>query len=254
MGKEAVVRAKVGSQQGECTVYLEGAELLVRGPISAKFKFGEMSGLAVRDGALCFTCRGDAVELHIGGKAQAWLDAILNPRGRLEKLGIARGMNVCVIGKAEDDAVDEVAAALGSPPSRKASSPFDVALLFAHEPAELAPLLSLAPMLAEKGAIWVLWPKGRKDFAHEDVVAAGKKAGLSQTRSMGFSAALTGLRLVRAKGSSAPKERPSAKSAVRSAKKISKKPSPVRTGRSRAGQKSARASKPRTTRSRPRPR
>lgn len=73
-------------------------------------------------------------------------------------------------------------------------------LFAAREPESLATLARLAPLLAPKGGLWVLWPKGRKDLRHEEVVAAGKAAGLSQTKSAAFNDELTGLRLTHAAG------------------------------------------------------
>lgn len=198
MGKEQVARVRAGAEDAQCKVYLEGTEIICRGGVKRTFAAAAVKGLKLRGGWIEFDYGGEKVEIEIGEKAGAWVEAIRNPRTRMEKLGVTRGMKVCVLGRAEDDAVAELAEVLGAAPARRAGKGIDVALLFARDPEELERLGKLDAALAAGGAVWVLWPKGRKDLAHEDVVKAGKAAGLSQTKSIGFSEALSGLRLVRA--------------------------------------------------------
>lgn len=197
MGAEVVAMVRVGGRRAECRVLLETREIIVRGELARKFPFEAIDGLAAREGWLEFESGGVPAGIELGAKAAEWLEAIRNPRTRIQKLGVDVGMKVCVLGRAEGDAVAELSACLGSAPARRLGKDVDVVLLFAAEREELARLGEIEPALAAGGAVWVLWPKGRKDFAHEDVVAGAKRAGLTQTRSMGFSGVLTGLRLVR---------------------------------------------------------
>jgi len=46
------------------------------------------------------------------------------------------------------------------------------------------------------GAIWVIWPKGRKAFREDDVRAAGPGAGLVDVKVVSVSDALSGLKMV----------------------------------------------------------
>ena len=208
MGKELVVNVRIGQEAAECRVLLEAKELLCRGELKRRFLHASMADLAVRDGWLEFHYEGTPIALHLRDQADAWLEAIRNPRTRLQKLGVARGMRVCVLGDAETDALEELTRELGAAPSRRLRKPTDLVLCFASERADLERLAKIAPLLAEGGAVWALWPKGRNDFAHEHVVAAARAAGLTQTRSLGFSETYTGLRLVR----------PAAKKAARRAR------------------------------------
>ena len=198
MGKELETTITINRVKKPGRVLLETGAIIIRGAHARRAAFGEMQDLAVARGALRFGHRGDAVSIALGDAAAAWLEAIRNPRTRMQKLGAAPGLSVCVLGPAETDALSEIALATGEKPGRRLKKQNDLVLLFAPEPADLGALTTIEPSLAAKGAVWVLWPKGRKDFAHQDVVAAGKRAGLSQTKSMGFSPVYTGLRLVRA--------------------------------------------------------
>lgn len=199
MGLERTTSVFVGARAHECTVHLDAAELTCRGGWKRKFALAELQDLAVRSGRLEFTSDGEAIGIELGAAAATWLDRIRNPRSRMQKLGVLPDSTVCVLGKAEADAVAEIAAVLGSPPKTRLVAGADLVLCFCQDPDGLARLASIAPKLGAKGAVWLLWPKGRKDFAHEHVVAAARRAGLSSTKSMGFSGAFTGLRFVRAK-------------------------------------------------------
>lgn len=52
----------------------------------------------------------------------------------------------------------------------------------------------LAGAIQMNGAIWVITPKGRKDMRDIEVIAAGKAAGLTDNKVVGFSATHTSQR------------------------------------------------------------
>lgn len=197
MGKELVTTVRVGAKAAECRVLLEATELLVRGELKRRIPLTHPERFVVNDGMLEIAYEGETVAIQLGEKADAWLDAIRNPRSRMQKLGVTAGTSVCVLGDAEPDALEELTNTLGAAPSRRLRKPTDLVLCFAREHADLDRLAKIEALLTEGGAVWVLWPKGRHDFTHENVVAAGRRAGLTQTRSIGFSEAFSGLRLVR---------------------------------------------------------
>ena len=197
MGKELVTTVRIGQEAGECRVLLEADELICRGEPKRRFLHAKMADLAVADGWLEFRYEGQHVQVQLGEQASAWLEAIRNPRTRMQKLGVSAGTSVCVLGDAEPDAIAELTTTLGAAPARRLRKPTDVVLCFASEHADLERLTRIEPLLAEGGAVWALWPKGRHDFTHDHVVTAARAAGLTQTRSIGFSAKFSGLRLVR---------------------------------------------------------
>lgn len=199
MGLERTTVVFVGARAHACTVHLDATALTCRGELKRRFALAGLQHLAVRSGRLEFTSAGEAIGIELGAAAATWLDRIRNPRSRVQKLGVVPDSTVCVLGKAEAEAVAEIAVVLGAAPKARLVAGADLVLCFCQEPDGLARLVSIAPKLGAKGAVWLLWPKGRKDFAHEHVVAAARRAGLSSTKSMGFSAALTGLRFVRTK-------------------------------------------------------
>lgn len=134
------------------------------------------------------------------GEVQAgrWAEAIANPKGRLDKLGVKPGMRVAVLGVADDAFAGELAA-------RGAVTVNDLAgldLLFyaADGAAELARIGDLVPALAEKGALWIVSRKGKAATVKDvDVMAAAKAVGLVDNKVVGFSETLTALRFTRKK-------------------------------------------------------
>jgi len=44
--------------------------------------------------------------------------------------------------------------------------------------------------------LWVVYPKGRKEVTEDDVLGAGRKAGLKDVKVVGFSATHTALKFV----------------------------------------------------------
>jgi hypothetical protein len=118
------------------------------------------------------------------------------PRPLMEKLGVEPGMRVSVVGLDEAWLVRELEdrgaeVALGR--ARKGS-----ALVFAGmtRPADLARLPALREAIEPDGAVWVIWPKGRKEFREDDVRAAGPGARLVDVKVVSVSDTLSGLKMV----------------------------------------------------------
>ena len=72
----------------------------------------------------------------------------------------------------------------------------DIVLLAAEAPAALEKLRPLQSFLKPAGAIWVVYPKGRKHITQNDVMAASHAAGLVDVKVAGFSETHTALKMV----------------------------------------------------------
>ncbi len=117
-------------------------------------------------------------------------------RSRLDKLGVKPGQQVFVVGVDNPEFLSELAVRV--PDFTRGASPSDADLIFfgAENVKELGRLKALAAAIEKKGAIWVITPKGRKDIRDIEVIAAGKAAGLTDNKVVGFSATHTSLRFV----------------------------------------------------------
>lgn len=199
MGKESKTSVKIDGKSAACTVLLEGTEIIVRGGHRGKWNVKDMKQLAAKGGVLAFSSEASKVSIELGEQAEKWLDALKNPRSRAQKLGVQTGSKVCVLGDADGEDLSDIEDASGEAISKRMSKSADIVLLFSKSASGLERLSAIAAAMHNACSVWVLWPKGLKDYGHEQAAAAGKAAGLSQTRSVGFSEVYSGLRFVKSK-------------------------------------------------------
>jgi hypothetical protein len=124
--------------------------------------------------------------------------AVLNPKSRMDKIGVKPGMRVAVMGVADPTFSAELAEKGALPVTALA----DLDLLFyaADEAGALARIDALVPMLAETGALWIVSRKGKAATVKDvEVMAAAKAHGLVDNKVVAFSPTLTSLRFTRRK-------------------------------------------------------
>jgi hypothetical protein len=69
----------------------------------------------------------------------------------------------------------------------------------ASEAAELGDVRDVASSLAEGGALWVVYPKGKLEIKEAHVIESGRVAGLVDVKVVKFSETHTALKFVRPK-------------------------------------------------------
>ena len=111
MGIETTCRVETEAGAGDARVLLETEELVVRGALKTRIPFKSVEA-AVVDGRKLIVSHGNTrTVLHLGPEAARWADRILNPKSRLEKLGVKPSMVVSCQGIADLALRDELAAA-----------------------------------------------------------------------------------------------------------------------------------------------
>lgn len=194
MGKGAQVRARFAEGEDVGRLQYEAPRLLFRGAARRVFEGDDLRGVRAEAGDLVLA---DGSRFTLGEKAAAsWVDAILNPRSRLDKLGVKPGMRVAVVNVADEALAAELAARDAAPVTDLA----DLDLLFyaADSLADLDRVPALIPALAEKGALWIVSPKGKAAALKDvEVMAAARAHGLVDSKVVGVSDALTALRFTR---------------------------------------------------------
>ncbi len=186
MGREATCSLRYGGLTDHGKAQLESDTLLFRGDRfrgrdRLSIPFADMQAVSAQDGKLTFRHHGKAAEILLGPQAPKWADAILNPKSRLEKLGIAPGMTVAILGDAPADFLAEI-------PAQAASSAAGLRIFFATSPRDLKRVNSrLAPL-------WIVYPKGQKEITQAEVIAVGRAAGLVDVKVMAFSPTHTALK------------------------------------------------------------
>src|ERR1700674_2111943 len=98
MGNEASCKVRFGKQESEGKALLETSEILFRGEFRLKIPFCTIKSAKAVDGELRLqTAEGLAV-FHLGAAAEKWRDKILNPKSRIEKLGVNPDSKVSLLG------------------------------------------------------------------------------------------------------------------------------------------------------------
>lgn len=196
MGKEAHVSAVFPDGADEGRLQYEAPRLLFRGAARRVFEGEALKGVRVEAGELVLA---DGARFTLGEQAAAsWADAIANPKGRLDKIGVKAGMRVAVIGVADATFTTELADR-GAIPVAELSG-LDLLFYAADSAAELVRVGDLVPALALTGALWIVSRKGKAATVKDvEVMAAAKAVGLVDNKVVGFSDTLTALRFVRRK-------------------------------------------------------
>ena len=124
--------------------------------------------------------------------------AVASTKSRMDKIGVKGGMRVAVMG-IKDPTLSAELAEKGAQPVTELAN-LDLLFYAADSAAELARIDALVPMLAEKGALWIVSVKGKPaTVQHIDVIAAAKAHGLIDNKVVAFSDTHTSLRFVRRK-------------------------------------------------------
>jgi len=197
MGKEAFdVRATLPDGEDVGRLQWEAPRLIYRGAERRVFDAAALQDVRVEGGDLVLA-GGERFAL---GAAQAakWAQAIANPPGRLEKLGVKAGMRVAILDL--DDAGFASELGTRAAPVNDLRD-LDILVYGADSDQALARIGELVPALAERGALWVVSLKGKllkvKDV---EVMAAAKAFGLVDNQVCSFSETRKALRFTRRRG------------------------------------------------------
>ncbi len=117
-------------------------------------------------------------------------------KSRLEKLGVKPGAKVSLLGDFEERFLQELSGQTDPVAKSELAADSEWIFLAAASQKELAQVSKLAKSLKGAAALWIVYPKGRKDITENDVLATGRKAGLKDVKVVGFSATHTALKFV----------------------------------------------------------
>lgn len=112
-------------------------------------------------------------------------------RRRIDKLGVKPGMRVSVEGELGD-----LLPELAGLDAELVASNVDIAFLGVEDAAALGCVPETWARVCERGAMWIVYPKGIRAVTQNEVLAAGRALGLLDVKVVGFSATHTALRFV----------------------------------------------------------
>ena len=177
---------------------LEETDLVFRGDGDLRFKVAikDLQRVDARGGALYLEWAEGKAVLDLGEQAARWAEKIRNPPSLLDKLGVKPGQRVSVVGIEDRRFLDDLAARVDDLTRGRAKAGSDLVLVAMSDRADLPRLAKLREAIKATGAIWVVWPKGRKEFREDDVRDFGKTAGLVDVKVARFSETLSALKMM----------------------------------------------------------
>jgi hypothetical protein len=191
MGQEAGCTVRFGDLVSRGKAVLESEELVFRGDFRLAIPLRDVRSAQATDGRLTVAFAQGWAVFELGDRAERWAERIRNPRTLIDKLGVKPGARVSVLGAGDADFLEllrgrTVLVSVGEPQDAS-----DLVFYQVDSPADLTRLESLKPFLATSGAVWVIAPKGGAEPTESEVLAAGRKAGLVDTKVVRFSDTLT---------------------------------------------------------------
>jgi hypothetical protein len=196
MGLEATCPARMGRQATTGKARLEETDVVFRGDFRFKVAFKDLSRAEARDGALHLEWPEGKAVLELGDQAARWAEKIRNPPSLLDKLGVKSDARVSVIGTFDRAFLDDLASRTRDVAPGRARSGSDLVFVAMSDRKDLPRLAKLRETIKPAGAIWVVWPKGRKEFREDDVRDFGKTAGLVDVKVARFSDTLSALKMM----------------------------------------------------------
>jgi len=197
MGNEIVCRASLGAQTSEGKALLESDHLLFRGEFRCKVFFRDLVKVSADGGTLSLFGPEGELRLELGKKATVWSEKILHPKSRAEKLGLKAGTQVLVVNLADTGFQAELAKSAVEITSARSKSQNDLVFFGVEDAPELTKIPDLVARFKERGALWIVYPKGQSRISESAVILAGRAAGLKDVKVVSFSSTQTALKFVR---------------------------------------------------------
>jgi hypothetical protein len=201
MGSEVKCRVCYGKQESQGKALLETSEVIFRGDFRLKIPFATVQSVKVVDGELQVRIPDGLATFELGAStAEKWREKILHPKTRIEKLGIKPGIRMSLIGFENQDKefVKELESAKAVVTPAKGALPKDCDCIFFRTDTkkQLTQVVKIANEMLGATALWIIYPKGQQHITEGDVLSAGRAAGLTDIKVVGFSPTHTALKFV----------------------------------------------------------
>jgi hypothetical protein len=196
MGNELHCKVRFGEQESEGKALLETSELIFRGDFRLKIPFSTIKSAKAVDGELRLQTADGLAVFHLGPAAEKWREKILHPKSRLEKLGIKPDAKVSLLGRFDADFLRELKELTKNVAQDKGTNSADWIFFSADSQKELSQVTKLTKSIKGATTLWIVYPKGKKSITENDVLSAGRQAGLKDVKVVGFSSTHTALKFV----------------------------------------------------------
>ena len=204
MGYETTCRVRVDDRAGTVReavgkVLLETDELIVRGEARVRLARASIERVTRRDGTVSITSPSAIITLALGADAAAkWQKKLEeSPKRLIDKLDVKPQAKVWLFGVHDATLEEELAERTDHVTRGRSARECDVVFVGVSSTGELDRIDQALAALADRGAIWVVHPKGRNGVADTTIFARAKALGLTYTKVARISATHTAEKLVR---------------------------------------------------------
>lgn len=190
VGQEARCTARLGESVFAGTALLETDSLVFRGEVRLEIPLADVRSVEARDGTLTIAHSKGWAAFELGPRAERWAERIRNPRTLADKLGLRPGARVGLVG-ADTELEELVRQRTALVTAGEPDDGSDLVFLRVDDPADLERIPVLRHRVAPAGALWVIAPKGGREPVEARVLAAGRAAGLVDTKVVRYSSTHT---------------------------------------------------------------
>ncbi|MGH8992470.1 MAG: DUF3052 family protein, partial [Acidimicrobiia bacterium] len=113
-----------------------------------------------------------------------------------DKLGVKAGARVAVLAVDDEDFWEDLRARTDEISDGAPSGTSDVVVWSVEDVAELVGIAAMEEWVRPDGALWMVWPKGRKELTENHIRDAALAAGLVDVKVARFSTTHSALKLV----------------------------------------------------------
>lgn len=192
MGLESACIGRLNGAESSGKAYCGDGEVSFRGDFNFRWKWQDLSQVECSDGTLSLQKGADQAQLQLGASAEKWKQDILNPKSRLDKLGLKPEHRYRSIGEFDETFSQELVDRAAQPQTGQ----LDAIFVRLNELNDLAVLSEAKQEIVPNGMIWAVWPKGRKEFREDDIRNFALQNGLVDVKVASFSEKLSALKLV----------------------------------------------------------
>ncbi len=196
MGNELLCTVRFDNKAARGKAVLEANEIVFRGDVRLKIPLNSVKAVSSRNGELHVKWDEGTAVFELGAQAEKWAHKILHPKSVTEKLGVKPGMTISAIALPSEDFVADLRGQSASFSDETLLKNSDLIFYGVENFAALVRVARLATSLAPAGALWIVYPKGRKEIKEQHVLDAGKGAGLVDVKVVSLSATHTALKFV----------------------------------------------------------
>lgn len=156
----------------------------------------DLRSVEAHDGVLSVSNADGTLTSAIGSAAAKWVEKIVHPPSRADKLGVKPEWRVSLVGHIDRAFAVELKPLVARLSVGRVLAPSNAIFFGVSREAELSRVARLVTSLMADGALWTIRPKGVPEISERAVRAAGRAAGLVAVKVVRFSESHTAEKFV----------------------------------------------------------